>query len=232
MNQTSNTFPDRIVSGQKEKNVQLPIDVVRPIRTFLSALLLSLFASAGALAQTAQPAPAPAPPRMAFEMPKENPVPAWNKYMYTQLQQIVLRSADKMPEENYGFKPVDSIRSYGQVLGHIADAQYTFCSIALGEKNPAPKIEQTKTSKADLTAALKGAFAYCDKAYDAVTDATAAQPVKMFGTDSPRLGVLIVNSTHTTEHYGNLITYMRMKGIVPPTSEAGSMARPAPAPKQ
>jgi len=206
------------------------VDIARSVRSFLPALLIGLLTPAAVFAQAVPPAPAPAPPRMAFVMPKENPVPAWNKYMYTQLQQIVLRSAEKMPEENYGFKPVDSIRSYGQVLGHIADAQYTFCSVAMGEKNPAPKIEQTKTSKADLTAALKEAFAYCDKAYD-ITDATGAQPVKMFGTDAPRLGVLIVNSTHTTEHYGNLITYMRMKGIVPPTSEAGSMARP-PAPKQ
>ena len=59
-----------------------------------------------------------------------------------------------------------------------------------------------------------------------MTDASGAQAVKMFGTDAPRLGVLIVNTTHTTEHYGNLVTYMRMKNIVPPTSEAGSMARP------
>jgi len=201
------------------------VDIARSVRSFLPALLIGLLTPAAVFAQAVPPAPAPAPPRMAFVMPKENPVPAWNKYMYTQLQQIVLRSAEKMPEENYGFKPVDSIRSYGQVLGHIADAQYTFCSVAMGEKNPAPKIEQTKTSKADLTAALKEAFAYCDKAYD-ITDATGAQPVKMFGTDAPRLGVLIVNSTHTTEHYGNLVTYMRLKNVVPPTSEPGSMARP------
>jgi uncharacterized damage-inducible protein DinB len=217
---------------QKEKKVKTPVDIARSVRSLLPALLIGLLTPAtAAFAQAAPPAPAPAPPRIAFAMPKENAVPAWNKYMYTQLQQIVLRSAEKMPEENYGFKPVDSVRSYGQILGHIADAQYGFCSIALGEKSPAPKIEQTKTSKADLTAALKDAFAYCDKAYD-ITDATGAQQVKMFGTDAPRLGVLIVNSTHTTEHYGNLVTYMRMKGVVPPTSEPGSMTRPAPAPKQ
>ena len=96
-------------------------------------------------------------------------------------------------------------------------------SSCLGEKNPTPRNEQTKTSKADLTAALKEAFAYCGKAYDGMTDASAAQPVKMFGTDAPRLGVLIVNSTHTIEHYGNLVTYMRMKNVVPPTSEAVSV---------
>ena len=212
--------------------MKAPVDIARRVRSFLPALLISLVTPAAALlAQAAPPAPAPAsaaPQPPAFVMPKDNAGPAWNKYMYTQLQQFVLKSAERMPEENYGFKPVDSIRSYGQVLGHIADAQYRFCSIALGEKSPAPKVEQTKTSKADLTAALKEAFAYCDKAYDAMSDATANQPVKMFGTDAPKLGVLIVNSTHTTEHYGNLVTYLRMKGIVPPTSDAGSLARPAP----
>ena len=103
----------------------------------------------------------------------------------------------------------------------MADAQYTFCSIALGEKNPAPKIEQTKTSKADLIAALKDAFAYCDKSYDGMTDASATQMVTLFGGDTPKLGVLTVNNVHTIEHYGNLVTYLRIKNIVPPTSEPG-----------
>jgi uncharacterized damage-inducible protein DinB len=139
--------------------------------------------------------------------------------MYTQVGTIVLRSADKMPEESYGFKPTDTVRSYGQILGHIADAQYLFCSVAMGEKNPALKIEQSKTSKADLTAALKDAFAYCNKAFDGMTDASAVQPVKLFGSDTPKLGALIVNSAHTMEHYGNLVTYMRIKSVVPPSSE-------------
>jgi tetratricopeptide (TPR) repeat protein len=94
---------------------------------------------------------------------------------------------------------------------------------ALGEKSPALKIEQTKTSKADLTAALKDAFAYCDKAYDGMTDASATQVMKLFGGETPKLGVLIVNNTHAVEHYGNLVTYMRLKNIVPPTSEQGFM---------
>jgi hypothetical protein len=101
-----------------------------------------------------------------------------------------------------------------------------FCSIALGEKNPAPKVEQTKTSKADLIAALKDAFAYCDKAYDGLTDASAIQMVQLFGGATPKLGVLSVNNLHTMEHYGNLVTYMRLKNIVPPTSEPGAMPQP------
>jgi uncharacterized damage-inducible protein DinB len=143
--------------------------------------------------------------------------------MYGQLKVILLRSADKMPEENYNFKPTEAVRSYGQIVGHVADAQYTFCSVALAENNPAPRIEQSKTSKADLIAALKDAFAYCDKAYDLMTDASATQTVKLFGGEAPRLGVLIANNTHAVEHYGNLVTYMRLKNIVPPSSEPGFM---------
>ena len=163
---------------------------------------------------------------------QDNPLSGFNKGAYGRVKNILLRSADKMSEENYSFRPTDTVRSYGQIIGHVADAQYLFCSIALGEKNPAPKIEQTKTSKADLIAALKDAFGYCDKAYDGMTDASATQMVKLFGNDAPKLGVLMINNMHNMEHYGNLVTYMRMKNIVPPSSEAPSQPQPQPQPKK
>ncbi|MFN7994973.1 MAG: DinB family protein [Bryobacteraceae bacterium] len=156
----------------------------------------------------------------AAGLAQENPLTTFNKGAYGRLKMILLRSAEKMPEENYAFKPTDSVRSFGQIVGHVADAQYLFCSIELGEKNPAPKIEKTKSSKTDLIASLKDAFAYCDKAYDGMTDASATEMVKLFGNDAPKLGVLTVNNMHNMEHYGNLVTYMRMKNVVPPTSEA------------
>jgi uncharacterized damage-inducible protein DinB len=155
----------------------------------------------------------------ALAQSPENPYSNFTKGAYGRTKNILLRSAEKMPEENYSFKPTESVRSYGQIIGHLADAQYLFCSTALGDKNPAPKIEQTKTSKSDLIAALKEGFAYCDKAYDSMTDAAASQPVKLFGNDTPKLGVLMINNMHNMEHYGNLVTYMRIKNIVPPTSE-------------
>ncbi len=158
----------------------------------------------------------------------DNPFSAMNKRGYERTKATLLRSAEKMPEENYSFKPVDTVRSYGQIIGHLADAQYLFCSTASGEKNPGLNIEKTKTSKADLMAALKDGFAYCDKVYDSMTDATAIQMVKFFGNDAPKYAVLSINIGHNMEHYGNLVTYMRMKGVVPPTSEQGQM----PAPKQ
>lgn len=163
-----------------------------------------------------------APAAVAFAQDKapDNPLSTFNKLAYERVKDILLRSAEKVPEENYSFKPTEAVRSFGQVVGHVADAQYLFCSVALGEKNPAPKIEQTKTSKADLIAALKDAFAYCGKAYDGMTDASGAQMVKFFGGDAPKLGVLTVNNMHDMEHYGNLVTYMRLKNIVPPSSES------------
>jgi uncharacterized damage-inducible protein DinB len=153
------------------------------------------------------------------KQPSDNPFSAINKHGYERTKGTLLRSAEKMPEENYSFKPVDTVRSYGQIIGHLADAQYLFCSTASGEKSPDLKIEKTKTSKADLVAALKEGFAYCDKVYNSMTDAKATQTVKFFGTDVPKFAVLSVNIGHNMEHYGNLVTYMRIKGIVPPTSE-------------
>jgi uncharacterized damage-inducible protein DinB len=131
----------------------------------------------------------------------------------------ILRSAEKMPEENFAFKPTPEVRSFAGILGHVADAQYLFCSAALGEKNPAPDVEKTKTTKAALTGALQEAFAYCDKAFASLTDANAGQTVKIFGNERTKLTALTFNTMHNFEHYGNLITYMRLKGIVPPTSE-------------
>ncbi len=148
-----------------------------------------------------------------------NPFSTFNKFTYARVKTILVSSAEKMPEENYNFKPTEAVRSFGQIVGHVADAQYMFCSLALGESNPGLKIEQTKTTKADLVAALKEAVAYCDKAYDSMTDASGAQMVKLFGMDMPKFGALNINNMHDMEHYGNLVTYMRLKNIVPPTSE-------------
>ena len=193
---------------------------MKSVRIALSVALILLTTAAFAQSE-AQKSP---------EKPKtpENPLSTFNKFAYGRVKDILLRSAEKVPEENYNFKPTEAVRSFGQIVGHVADAQYLFCSIALGEKNPAPKIEQTKTSKADLIAALKDAFAYCDKAYDGMTDASATEMVKLFGGDTPKLGVLTVNNMHNMEHYGNLVTYMRLKNIVPPTSEPA----PPPQPKK
>jgi len=92
-------------------------------------------------------------------------------------------------------------------------------SAVLGEKNPELGIEKNKTTKAELVQALKDAFAYSDKAYDTMTDAQAAQMASFFGRQQTKLFILSLNTGHDNEHYGNMVTYLRMKGIVPPSSE-------------
>ncbi len=149
----------------------------------------------------------------------QNPMVAGQKFLHDMVKNNILRSAEKMPEENYSFRPVPEVRSFGQLLGHIADAQYLFCSAVLGKPNPAPGIEKTKTSKADLIQALNDAFAYCDSAYAGLTDAALAETVKFFGREQAKATVLSFNTAHNNEHYGNIVTYLRMKGIVPPSSE-------------
>jgi uncharacterized damage-inducible protein DinB len=156
-----------------------------------------------------------------------NPITASEKGFYSFVSGAVVGAAQKMPEENYSFKPTPEVRSFGQLVGHVADASYSFCSQAIGEASPAKDIEKTKTSKADLVAALKGGVAYCNKAFDSMTDAKGSEMVKLFNFNLAKLTVFSINTAHTDEHYGNMVTYMRLKGIVPPTSEN----QPAPAPK-
>jgi len=187
-------------------------------RNIASAVVLMLVSTV-VFAQSGSQNSNQPPDKKGEQAAQPNPFSTFNKVAYGRIKTILVSSAEKMPEENYNFKPTDAVRSYGQIVGHVADAQYMFCSVALGEKNPGLKIEQTKTTKADLVAALKDAVAYCDKAYESLTDASGSQMVKLFDSDMPKLGVLNVNNMHDMEHYGNLVTYMRLKNIVPPTSE-------------
>lgn len=157
----------------------------------------------------------------------QNPLVNHKKWLYANLKQILINSAEAMPEEHYAFRPADDVRTFGQLVGHVADGQYIFCSSVLQEKSPSPGVEKSRTSKADLISALKEAFAYCERAYASVTDATADDMVKSLGGRThPKLGVLTVNSMHNMLHYGNMVTYLRMKDVVPPTSDPGF--RPVP----
>ena len=154
------------------------------------------------------------------ETPDLKSTSGYPKMVQKQVTTWIQRAAEKMPEEEYAFKPDPAARNFGQILGHVADADYLFCSAILGEKNPSPEIEKTKTTKAELTSALHDAFAYCDRAYATLTDANTNETVKTFGQERNKLGVLWFNASHNLEHYGNLVVYMRFKGIVPPSSDA------------
>jgi uncharacterized damage-inducible protein DinB len=159
--------------------------------------------------------------------PPANPITASEKGLYSFVSNAVVGAAQKMPEANYSFKPTPEVRSFGQLVGHVADASYGICAQAIGEASPVKDIEKTKTSKADLVAALQGGVAYCNKAFDSMTDAKGSQTVKFQNFDVARIMMFSLNTAHTDEHYGNMVTYLRLKGIVPPTSENP----PAQAPK-
>jgi uncharacterized damage-inducible protein DinB len=157
------------------------------------------------------------PPAQAA--PPANPITASEKGFYSFVSNAVVSAAQKMPEENYSFKPTPDVRSFGQLVGHVADASYMFCSQTLGEANPAKDIEKTKTAKAALVTALQESVAYCNKAFESMTDAKGTQMVKLFNFNIAKLTLFSINTAHTDEHYGNMVTYMRLKGLVPPTSE-------------
>lgn len=149
-----------------------------------------------------------------------NPITASEKGLYSFVSGAVIAAAQKMPEENYSFKPTPEVRTFGQLVGHVADANYMFCAQASGEANPSKgSVEKTKTSKADLVAALKDAAAYCNKAFEGMTDATGSEMAQFHSFHLAKVSLFSLNTAHTDEHYGNMVTYLRMKGIVPPTSE-------------
>ena len=130
----------------------------------------------------------------------------------------ILKSIDKIPDNLWSFQPTPDVRTVGQLFAHIADGQYEFCGAADGKQTD-KGIEKTAKTKADVSAALKEAFAYCDAEFAKLTDASAAETVPFFGHQLSRLAIMDFNTAHTMEHYGNLVTYMRIKGIVPPSSE-------------
>ncbi len=135
------------------------------------------------------------------------------------VRSLVLRTAEKVSEDVYSFKPTPEVRSLGAVLGHIADGNNLPCGMANGDKAAPNQANEKKTTRADLVAALKASFAACDKVFGGTTDANASAPVDFFGQKQTRLGMLAFTNSHMWEHYGNLVTYMRLKNIVPPSSE-------------
>lgn len=180
--------------------------------------LLMVTAAVAACANAQGPAPAPVQPSTG------NPISASHNKMYSMLSGVLIAAAEKMPEENYAFRPTPEVRSFGQLVGHLADSQYYFCSTAASETKSGGGVEKNKNAKADLVAALKDAVAYCRTVYSDMTDAKGGEMVKMMNMDFARLAVLAANFAHDYEHYGNMVTYMRIKGIVPPTSEKKSEA--------
>jgi uncharacterized damage-inducible protein DinB len=130
----------------------------------------------------------------------------------------IVRSAEQMSEADFAFKPVATVRSFGQIVAHVADDEMGWCAQILGEPRKQTGFEKTLTAKADVLKAIRDAGTYCEKPY-AMTDAQAAAIVTIWGGQQPKIRGMMDNATHDWEHYGNIVTYMRIKGMVPPSSQ-------------
>lgn len=133
----------------------------------------------------------------------------------------LIAAAAKLPEADYSFRPTPEVRSFAQLIGHVADAHFMFCAPLLPQAKPRSGAEKL-TSKAELLNALKDSVDFCTAAADRLADGDSA-PVQLFGRDRAKLSVLWTNISHSNEHYGNVATYLRMKGIVPPSSEGAAV---------
>ena len=151
-----------------------------------------------------------------------NPISDGIRSQWNGAKRNLQQSAEMMPEASYDYRPVDGVRNFGELLTHVAGANYVFCAAAKGEKTPFAEdhFEKTAKTRADIIKATAAAIAYCDAAYTALTDASAAEMVAQpFGQgQTARTAVLVGNIGHINEHYGNMVTYFRINGIVPPSS--------------
>jgi uncharacterized damage-inducible protein DinB len=161
------------------------------------------------------------------QQPAANPLSTWLHTAFTGNRNNIVRSAEKMPEENYAMRPgvQENVRTFGQQLGHIANYNFLWCSQAKGEKNPNEGNNLEKlTTKAEIVQALNQAFDYCDSVYSALTDKSGAETIDITQengrqTRNLRMALLILNYGHNNEIYGSMVTYLRIKSIVPPASE-------------
>ena len=144
------------------------------------------------------------------------------KSMHQTIRRNLAEAAESVPAGEYGSKPTPDVRSFGELIGHVANANFFFCSMAKGEKMPATQNYEKVADKAALAKGLRESLAYCDGVYEGTTDANFNELVKLpgasGGTQAGRGSVLMFNTTHNNEHYGNIVVYMRLKGHVPPST--------------
>ena len=197
-------------NNKKSNSSRILVPCRRVLMTLLCALLLG---TGGLSAQT-----------------EDEPTSDAFRYLYALAKKNIVGGAEKMPEADYPYQPTPEVRSFGQLVAHIADTQYLFCSSIRNESNPngedlgpgdpSDAIEQSKSAKADLVAALRAVFAYCDPVFEGLEDAQWGDQVALVGNERAKASPLMLTLVHLWEHYGNMVTYLRLRGIVPPSSES------------
>jgi uncharacterized damage-inducible protein DinB len=142
-----------------------------------------------------------------------NPLTTTLSIFRSNMQDKIMKSAETMQESKYGYRPTKDVRSFAEILTHVADISYILCSNAKGEAPPA--MAAGKGSKTEIIAYLKGAFGYCDGVYSGFTDAHLNDPADFFGFKTNKMFLLTQVGNHDALHYGNLVTYLRLNGLVP-----------------
>lgn len=141
---------------------------------------------------------------------------------YAAIKNNLMLAAEKLPEADYGFKPssMAEVRTYGQLFGHVANAQFNACSAARGVPNPNMGVNnEQKTVRAEIIKALADSFAFCDPAFAALTEANGAEIMTQGRGQVARSAILAGLVAHSNEMYGTAGVYMRAKNVVPPSTE-------------
>lgn len=189
------------------------------MKHLIVTLALAMLVAVPAMAQTPA-APAAQAPAAAQQVGPTDPLSRALFGMYNNIKMNLTQSADKVSDADYAFQATKDVRTYGQMLGHVANSAFGSCAVAKGEPNPnKDNLEQTATTKPAIVKALADAFAYCDPVISALTDAKALELIKVGQNEVPRARPVVSMIAHLNEHYGNLVTYMRIKGYVPPSTE-------------
>jgi uncharacterized damage-inducible protein DinB len=152
------------------------------------------------------------------------------KSMYGTIRRNLVDAAQTMADEEYAYKPTPQVRTFGELINHIASGNLFFCSQAKGEAPKFPPNAASMTGKTEAVKLLNDALAYCDDVYAGTTDQNFGTVMKVLGSKpsaTTRGAILFFNTTHDNEHYGNIVVYMRLKGHVPPsTARAESGTKP------
>jgi uncharacterized damage-inducible protein DinB len=154
---------------------------------------------------------------------------ATTKAMFATIRRDLAEAAAAMSADEYAFKPAPEVRSFAELVGHVVNTNFFFCALAKGERPQSTTNYEKVASKDTLVKALNDSLAACDDAYGSTTDASFGQLVKLSSRNdrqSSRGAVLMFNTAHNNEHYGNMVVYMRLKGHVPPSTARSTPPRP------
>jgi uncharacterized damage-inducible protein DinB len=198
----STRTPGRNLSSAPSRT-SIPASIFRSVAPAMiaAAFLLAPLAQAQVSPDTPNPSSAPNPMTKTISIFRLN------------MQDKIMKSADKMPESRYTYRPTRDVRSFAEILTHVADISYILCSSVKGEASPSTAA--AKSSKAEIIAYLKGSFDYCDGVFSGFTDAHLNDPADFWGVKTNKMFVLTQVANHDALHYGNLVTYLRLNDLEP-----------------